>query len=93
MVTFMEDKLHHICHLLRLQMAAALAQPLPKGWVPHPHPQTGQPCFLDTRTGAEWVRHLAHLQSPTHQSHPVTIATSVLRQPFICYTPYEVLRQ
>lgn len=36
---------------LRQQCTAALSQQLPKGWLPHQHPDTGEVCFLDTRTG------------------------------------------
>ncbi len=33
------------------QQRVALSQPLPRGWVPHPHPDTGRMCYLNTRTG------------------------------------------
>ena len=36
------------------QQRVALSQPLPRGWVPHPHPDDPtRMCFLNTRTGAE----------------------------------------
>ncbi|KAL6761447.1 hypothetical protein V8C86DRAFT_3131565 [Haematococcus lacustris] len=47
---------------LDTQTAVAMAQQLPKGWIPHPHPETGSICFLDTRSGALHAHPPAMLQ-------------------------------
>jgi hypothetical protein len=36
---------------LGAQLSAAIQQPLPRGWVPHPDPVSGNLGFLNTKTG------------------------------------------
>ncbi|GLI63857.1 hypothetical protein VaNZ11_006967 [Volvox africanus] len=65
------------------QQRVALSQPLPRGWVPHPHPnEPGRMCFLNTRTGELHALHpvLADLVRHAREQH--SAALEALQQRF-----------
>ncbi|GFR40030.1 hypothetical protein Agub_g566 [Astrephomene gubernaculifera] len=65
------------------QQRVALSQPLPRGWVPHPHPEEpARMCFLNTRTGELHSLHptVAELAGHAEQQHAA--ARSALQERF-----------
>ncbi|GLC34710.1 hypothetical protein PLESTB_001231600 [Pleodorina starrii] len=65
------------------QQRVALSQPLPRGWVPHPHPdQPGRMCFLNTRTGELHALHPAVSELARHAREQHSAALSSLQQRF-----------
>ncbi|EFJ52278.1 hypothetical protein VOLCADRAFT_115922 [Volvox carteri f. nagariensis] len=64
------------------QQRVALSQPLPRGWVPHPHPsEPGRMCFLNTRTGELHGLHpaVAELARHAREQHAAAVAALQLR--------------
>ncbi|KAG2430474.1 hypothetical protein HXX76_009997 [Chlamydomonas incerta] len=65
------------------QQRVALSQPLPRGWVPHPHPEDPtRMCFLNTRTGELHSLHPAMAELARHASEQHAAAASGLAARF-----------
>ncbi|KXZ44043.1 hypothetical protein GPECTOR_75g767 [Gonium pectorale] len=65
------------------QQRVALSQPLPRGWVPAPHPeQPGRMCFLNTRTGELHALHPAVAELARHARQQHEAAEAALRERF-----------
>ncbi|GIL46152.1 hypothetical protein Vafri_3200 [Volvox africanus] len=65
------------------QQRVALSQPLPRGWVPHPHPnEPGRMCFLNTRTGELHALHPVVADLARHAREQHSAAMEALQQRF-----------
>ncbi|GIL71377.1 hypothetical protein Vretimale_2740 [Volvox reticuliferus] len=65
------------------QQRVALSQPLPRGWVPHPHPNDpGRMCFLNTRTGELHALHPVVADLAHHAREQHFAAVEALQQRF-----------